>query len=74
MQKNNVDLAILEFNKSLSTNREDLFSRANLAYIFIATGKINEAKEQISILENKDATTAAKLKEIMQQATKNSNK
>lgn len=72
MQKNNADFAILEFNKSLGINKEDLFSRANLAYVYIATGKINEAKEQISILENKDATTAAKLKEMIQEAIKNS--
>lgn len=65
MQKGRADLAIEEFKKGISINPKDTFSRANLAYILIANNKIDEAKEQIDILEKDDATAAAKLKELI---------
>lgn len=65
MQKGRADLAVEEFKKGITVNPKDTFSRANLTYILIVNNKIDEAKEQIKVLENLDSTTAAKLKEML---------
>lgn len=65
LQKGRADLAVEEFKKGINVNPKDIFSRANLTYIYIYNNRIDEAKEQIKVLEDLDSTTAAKLKEMI---------
>lgn len=64
LQKNEANGAIFEFQKAIKLNPKDTISRANLAQIYILTGKKEEAMNEIKILEAQDSTTTAKLKEM----------
>ncbi len=65
LKKNAGDLAIVEFKKALTINPKDIFSRANLTYIYILQNKKEEAAKEINILEQDSSTVSAELKGIM---------
>lgn len=66
IQKNQAQLAILEFKKALDLNQKDIFARANLTYLYIVTKKMNEAEKEIIILDEQNATVSAKLRKLIQ--------
>lgn len=68
MQKNYPDFAITEFKKALSVNNKDTFSRANLAYLYITTGQIIDARNEINILKKEDKEVSKKLEVILKEA------
>lgn len=65
MNNEKSNLAVLEFQKALEDNQNDVYSLANLTYLFIQSWNIEEAKEGIKILSTKDATLSAKLQNIL---------
>ena len=66
----NANLSIAEFKKALEVNPKDTFSRSNLTYIYIMTGKKDDAQKELAILETYDGTASAKLKTILEGAKK----
>lgn len=65
LQKQMPEYAIIEFQKAIETNDQDLYSRANLAYIYIRMGQKNSAIEQINIIEKQNSTISAQLKDLI---------
>lgn len=59
------EAAIQEFNKALDINNQDIYSRANLAYLYKITGKKAQSQRELEILEQQDATSASQLKLIL---------
>lgn len=60
------DLAVNEFKKAIDSNSKDSFSRANLSYIYLLSGKDESALEELNTLKSYDATSAAKLEVIFE--------
>lgn len=65
INRNYPTYAIYEYQKALETNDKDVYSRANLAYLYIQSGNIEEAKKEIDLLSTKDPTVSAKLQSIL---------
>lgn len=65
VQTNNPAAAENEYKKALQVNQKDTLSRANLIYIDIMTGKLDEAKSELDILLVQDSTLSAKLKSLL---------
>lgn len=63
-----LQFAISEYQKALVDNRNDIYSLANLAYLYIQSGNIDEAQKEINLLSTKDATLSAKLQDILNEA------
>lgn len=61
------ELAITELLQAINIDPADVFSRSNLAYIYILSKQFKEANYHISILENYDSTTSSKLKQLLEQ-------
>lgn len=68
IQNREVNFAISEFKKSLEDNTDNIPVRANLTYLYIATGNFSEANTQLQILSSKDSSIAAQLDELLKQA------
>ncbi len=64
-QTGRADLAISEFQEALNENNNDKYSRANLAYIDMQTGKLDDAKKEINLLSAQDSTLSARLQNIL---------
>ncbi len=60
--------AIEEYKKQLELDKKNVTSRANLTYIYIVTGDYQKAEREIDVLSTYQASVAADLKRILNQA------
>lgn len=70
LQKGQINLATLEYQKALVNNPADITSLVNLTYIYLQTGNLTEGEKQLNILSQKESTVSAKLKDILENLKK----
>lgn len=66
-KKGDPNLAGNEFAKAIKENSQDISSMANLVYILIVTGNIDQAKQTLPQLEKLDPVNASKLNDLIRQ-------
>lgn len=65
--QNQLDQALEEFKLSKKILPDDISSAANIALIYIRQGDLKRAEVEIDLIQTKDATVAAQLKNILDQ-------